>query len=230
MDPAFRHRRSPSSDRFLGISSSSSTSAASDGGDELNEDDILWTNDPTEPNNSNDNHDINNNNHNHAFTSSSSNHSRSSSFTHQQNSGILAALPEHDSRPILNRKNSISSSASSSASSSKMIPTIPKPPQMERSQSMPNNRKYQHSAPMNVPLLSIAMAKQRNSRFFELDEEEADDEMLPPHEIVARGSGVSPKTTFSVLEGVGRTLKGRDLRQCRMQSIEQNYLVLVALD
>ncbi|KAI9111330.1 hypothetical protein K1719_017742 [Acacia pycnantha] len=30
--------------------------------------------------------------------------------------------------------------------------------------------------------------------------------MLPPHEIVARGSRVSPKTTSLVLEGVGRTL------------------------
>lgn len=42
-----------------------------------------------------------------------------------------------------------------------------------------------------------------------------EEEMLPPHEIVARGSGVSPNTTFSVLEGVGRTLKGRDLRRVR---------------
>lgn len=76
-------------------------------------------------------------------------------------------------------------------------------------------RKFQNSAPMNVPLLSIAMSKQRNSKFFELNEDDDDDEMLPPHEIVARGSGMSPKTTFSVLEGVGRTLKGRDLRQVR---------------
>ncbi|ESR43387.1 hypothetical protein CICLE_v10012644mg [Citrus x clementina] len=209
---AFRHRRSPSSDRFLGISSSSSTSAASDGGDELNEDDILWTNDSSEPNNHH-HHNNNNKNNHHAFTFLT-NHSRSSPFTHhhQQNSGILAALPENDTRPIISRKHSVSSSPSSSASSSKMIPSLPKPPIMERSQSMPA-RKYQHSAPMNVPVLSIAMAKQRNSRFFELDEGEEDDEMLPPHEIVARGSGVSPKTTFSVLEGVGRTLKGRDLRQ-----------------
>ncbi|XP_031282362.1 uncharacterized protein LOC116140932 [Pistacia vera] len=204
MDPTFRHRQSPSSDRFLGISSSTSTaSEAAD--DELNEDDIFWTNDDSTESN--------------AFTNSSTtvtpttafspvnNHNRFPSFA--QGSGILAALPEHDNCPVLYRKSSISSSTSA-----KMIPTLPKPPQMERSQSTPM-RKYQHSAPMNVPVLSIAMAKQRNSRFFELDEEDGDDEMLPPHEIVARGSGMSPKTTFSVLEGVGRTLKGRDLRQVR---------------
>ncbi|KAI9120413.1 hypothetical protein K1719_007446 [Acacia pycnantha] len=58
------------------------------------------------------------------------------------------------------------------------------------------------------------MPKRRNDELaLEDDDIEDDDKMLPPHEIVARGSGVSPKTTSSVLEGVGRTLKGRDLRQ-----------------
>jgi len=52
-------------------------------------------------------------------------------------------------------------------------------------------------------------------------DDDDDEEMLPPHEIVARGSGVSPKTTFSVLEGVGRTLKGRDLRQVRNAVLRQ---------
>ncbi|KAJ0088499.1 hypothetical protein Patl1_32623 [Pistacia atlantica] len=197
MDPTFRHRQSPSSDRFLGISSSTSTaSEAAD--DELNEDDIFWTNDDSTESPPS---------HRQQPSPPVNNHNRFPSFA--QGSGILAALPEHDNRPVLYRKSSISSSTSA-----KMIPTLPKPPQMERSQSTPM-RKYQHSAPMNVPVLSIAMAKQRNSRFFELDEEDGDDEMLPPHEIVARGSGMSPKTTFSVLEGVGRTLKGRDLRQVR---------------
>ncbi|KAK2655584.1 hypothetical protein Ddye_008636 [Dipteronia dyeriana] len=207
MDSGFRHRRSPSSDRFLGISSATSI-ASSSGGDELNEDDILWTNDPTEPNNND-----------RTFTTTataavsiknSDNNNRSPSFKHPQNSGILAALTERENRPVVYRKPSVSSSSTSS----KLIPSIPKPPLVERSQSMPP-RKFQHSAPMNVPVLSIAMAKQRNSKFFELNEDDGDDEMLPPHEIVARGSGMSPKTTFSVLEGVGRTLKGRDLRQVR---------------
>lgn len=76
------------------------------------------------------------------------------------------------------------------------------------------SREFQHqSAPMNVPVL---LKKNRNGVMADLDDyDEGDDEMLPPHEIVARGSGVTPTTTFSVLEGVGRTLKGRDLRQVR---------------
>lgn len=71
---------------------------------------------------------------------------------------------------------------------------------------------------MKVPVLSEAMAKRRNGMLADVyneDDDGGDDQMLPPHELVARGSGVSPKTTFSVLEGVGRTLKGRDLRQVR---------------
>ncbi|KAH7521013.1 hypothetical protein ACOSP7_028889 [Xanthoceras sorbifolium] len=209
MDSGFRHRRSPSSDRFLGISSSATSIASSGAGDELNEDDILWTNDPTEPNNND-----------HSFTTTAktatptdnNNNNRSPSFKHPQNSGILAVLSERENRPVVYRKSSVSSSSSST--SSKMIPSIPKPPIVERSQSMPP-RKFQHSAPKNVPVLSIAMAKQRNSKFFELNEDDGDEEMLPPHEIVARGSRMSPKMTFSVLEGAGRTLKGRDLRQVR---------------
>lgn len=61
------------------------------------------------------------------------------------------------------------------------------------------------------------MRKQRNNGeiFAAEDEDDQEEEMLPPHEIVSRGSGVSPNTTFSVLEGVGRTLKGRDLRRVR---------------
>ncbi|CAN0847291.1 hypothetical protein LINGRAHAP2_LOCUS4901 [Linum grandiflorum] len=37
--------------------------------------------------------------------------------------------------------------------------------------------------------------------------------MLPPHKIVARGCRA--QSSGSMLEGVGRTLKGRDLRQVR---------------
>lgn len=47
------------------------------------------------------------------------------------------------------------------------------------------------------------------------DDDNEDEEMLPPHEIVARNSAQSPVLACSVLEGAGRTLKGRDLRQVR---------------
>nr|XP_023884557.1 uncharacterized protein LOC111996792 [Quercus suber]POE70437.1 hypothetical protein CFP56_35591 [Quercus suber] len=207
---SYRHRRSPSSDRFLSVFSFSPPSSAGvGGGDELNEAEVFWTNDFTDVD---DHYD----------------HDRprlTNKLQKSASSGILAALPETDNRsrnfrdgPVLCRKPTISA-----------IPTIPRRPERELSQALNCNRKFQNeqnqspqlhlqSAPMKVPVLSKAMAaKNRNGLIADdvatddLDE----DEMLPPHEIVARGSGVSPKTTFSVLEGVGRTLKGRDLRQVR---------------
>ncbi|CAJ1971405.1 unnamed protein product [Sphenostylis stenocarpa] len=49
------------------------------------------------------------------------------------------------------------------------------------------------------------------------DEEENDesDSKLPPHEFIARRLARSQISSFSVLEGAGRTLKGRDLSKVR---------------
>ncbi|KAF3642764.1 hypothetical protein FXO37_22381 [Capsicum annuum] len=61
----------------------------------------------------------------------------------------------------------------------------------------------------------------RNSTVFDEDEDEDDDddededEMMPPHEWIAKKLERSKITSFSVCEGVGRTLKGRDLSRVR---------------
>ncbi|TQD87059.1 hypothetical protein C1H46_027387 [Malus baccata] len=105
------------------------------------------------------------------------------------------------------------------SSSSKLIPSIPRlSPSQSQSQSVPNLRKLQSSALMTVPILSRSVEKHcRNDSLVDVvdDEDWVDDEMMPPHELVARGSGVSDMTMFSVLEDVGMTLKGRDLRQVK---------------
>ncbi|OMP11989.1 Senescence regulator [Corchorus olitorius] len=185
-------------DRFLGVTSASSATASD--GEELTEDDIFWTaTDFTEQG--------------HLQVSSTvattNSHNRRPSFS--QSSGILAALREPERYQILYRKPIISSSSSNV----QVGQTIPRPMLQEREYS----RKFQQqqSAPVNVPLLSMAVARERNKKFLEVDyyDDDGEQEIMPPHEIVARGSGVAPKTTFSVLEGVGRTLKGRDLRQVR---------------
>lgn len=73
---------------------------------------------------------------------------------------------------------------------------------------------------MNVPVL---MAR-RQREFVEVEDENGDgddekdfdgEEMLPPHEIVARRLSRSQSVACSVLEGAGRTLKGRDLHRVR---------------
>ncbi|KAF3441629.1 hypothetical protein FNV43_RR15544 [Rhamnella rubrinervis] len=213
----YRHRRSPSSDRFLGFfsfspPSTNTSSTAIATGDELMEAEVFWTNEFTEPN-----HNLPTG----SITTRFSSNPHRLGFDHSLNSGILAVLPDSDhGSKILYRKSSIPSSSSSSSSSSRLIPVVPRPPQSQGSQDRDysqslSSTKFHQSAPMNVPVFSKAMEKRRNTELFDLEDDDGDDEMLPPHEIVSRGSGVSPKTTFSVLEGVGRTLKGRDLRQVR---------------
>ncbi|XP_028795558.1 uncharacterized protein LOC114751059 [Neltuma alba] len=207
MDPAAsRHRRSSSSsDRLLGIFTFSPPSFAS-AGDELNEAELFWSGDVPETENRL------------LHQPPAPAQNNQPSLPCPQNSGILAVLSEPAFRsgdqPILCRKPTIPST------SSRMVPSIPRPPGQNPpdreyySQSLPS-RKFQQSAPVKVPILSSkTMPRRRNDELALVDDDiEDDDEMLPPHEIVARGSGVSPKTTSSVLEGIGRTLKGRDLRQ-----------------
>ncbi|CAN1128564.1 hypothetical protein LINPERPRIM_LOCUS22456 [Linum perenne] len=232
----FRHRKSPSSDRFLDAFSPTpprhggsllNSSAVED--TELNEDDIFSTGDFSAESSRNHHyqqqkHHLSHNHHIHTSPSSSASSSpRPKSFPVQPDSfGILAALPENRTgshhHQHLYQKTALSSSPSSTASSSsnsssRLIPSIPKPPQ-DRLPSSSSFSKHHHpqSAPVNVPVLSKAM-RRRDREIDEIDEDENEDdgEMLPPHEIVARSQ--TPDVAFSVLEGVGRTLKGRDLRQ-----------------
>ena len=69
------------------------------------------------------------------------------------------------------------------------------------------------SAPMNVPSWSKMVRVDSDSMngSVELDRDES--EWVPPHEYLAREHGTS--VTTSVFEGVGRTLKGRDMSRVR---------------
>lgn len=89
----------------------------------------------------------------------------------------------------------------------------------------------QQSAPVNIPDWSkIHSRNHKNNKKTsqnddygfddddEEEEEEEDDEFdvrLPPHEVIARRLARSQISSFSVFEGVGRTLKGRDLSKVR---------------
>ncbi|KAJ0971085.1 hypothetical protein J5N97_019044 [Dioscorea zingiberensis] len=80
------------------------------------------------------------------------------------------------------------------------------------------------SAPVNVPVWPRGRTRVATDEWGEdwgeykqREEEEDEEEMVPPHVIVAR----SHATTFSVFEGAGRTLKGRDLRKVRNAVFEK---------
>ncbi|XP_054814836.1 protein S40-7-like [Prosopis cineraria] len=220
-----RHRKPISTERFLGVSTHAplfenpSSSARTNGGDELSEDVVVFMSEHcTEPN--------------HSSTPSSSSASSTPRNHFQPNHrglgpldtfGILAALPENEPSPNARNTSHLfhkASVSSTSSSSSRSIPAIPKPPH-ERipSYTSSSSGKYPQSAPVNVPVMSPAMmmARSRRREFDDDDGDEGDEgeEMLPPHQIVARNSAQSPMLASSVLEGAGRTLKGRDLRQVR---------------
>nr|AFK43089.1 unknown [Medicago truncatula] len=72
------------------------------------------------------------------------------------------------------------------------------------------------SLPVNVPdwskILGEDYRHNRRRNYDDVDEEdEGDDEKIPPHEFLAR----TRMASFSVHEGVGGTLKGRDLSRVR---------------
>ncbi|KAH7287502.1 hypothetical protein KP509_32G058900 [Ceratopteris richardii] len=75
------------------------------------------------------------------------------------------------------------------------------------------------SAPLRIPHWSNLEGRHGHSRLrTSHDDDETGDtdaEWLPPHELVAREYAGSQQTSFSVLEGAGRTLKGRDLSRVR---------------
>lgn len=208
------HRSPPSSDRFLGILQPQSSSATPPL--ELSEHDIFSSpSGSSSPSNVEPSPSptpistLNAQNHNH------------------KNHGILAALNDSmrtrsgsNTRPVFNHKASASASLSSSSSTSPaasfssriMIPKRPPPtPQVDKM------RLHHQSAPVNVPVIPEAMRRRAVEFDAVLSEEEEEEQqngvMLPPHEVVAARD--SPMLAFSVLEGAGRTLKGRDLRQVR---------------
>ncbi|CAI9259767.1 unnamed protein product [Lactuca saligna] len=160
------------------------------GGLEFNESDVFWSS-------SSDVSDI-----------QSPNVSSSPPIHRQYNSGLYAALSD-DQHPLVRRKPAMSPSQSA-ATAARTIPPVALRRSSEHSPA------YHQSAPVNVPVWPKNKPINYLGQFDEVadnaaEEEEDDGEMVPPHEIVARSY-----VTFSVFEGAGRTLKGRDL--CRVRN------------
>lgn len=79
----------------------------------------------------------------------------------------------------------------------------------------PRGRQLASSAPVNVPDWSKIYRADSGESSHDSDDtfDDGDAEMMPPHEYLARNRRGAAAT--SVFEGVGRTLKGRDLRRIR---------------
>eukprot|EP00252_Welwitschia_mirabilis_P005201 TRINITY_DN1568_c0_g5_i1.p1 TRINITY_DN1568_c0_g5~~TRINITY_DN1568_c0_g5_i1.p1 ORF type:complete len:205 (-),score=21.95 TRINITY_DN1568_c0_g5_i1:530-1144(-) len=68
------------------------------------------------------------------------------------------------------------------------------------------------SLPVRVPLWSTLLSEHAGDGKGEGAEEE---ELLPPHVVVAKEESLRGDLRFSVLQGAGRTLKGRDMSRVR---------------
>lgn len=151
-----------------------------------------------------------------------------------ERSGLSAALGD-DPAPVLKTRRP---AVDLYLSAARAVPAAPGAAPGDRLVMSGSGKLLHMSAPVNVPTWprkkpprggvrgwgfddddedGFAEERQHGRRFQEEGEEEEAEEdedggvMVPPHIIVAR----SHVTTFSVFEGVGRTLKGRDLRRVR---------------
>lgn len=122
---------------------------------------------------------------------------------------------------------------SSGSSSAWRFPSVPKMiPRVNTSTTHEAKVVQQSSAPMDIPDWSKIYGKgtkmgSRDASWVDdgdgtgngvgdyEDDDNDDGDMVPPHEWIARKLARSQISSFSVCEGVGRTLKGRDLSKVR---------------
>ncbi|KAM5588722.1 hypothetical protein ABKV19_006937 [Rosa sericea] len=136
-----------------------------------------------------------------------------------------------------NYSNSTQGSYSSGSSSAWRLSTAPRtiPRANNNSPSTHEAKVVQKSAPLNIPDWSKIYGKSSgaakingswvnneddhdghvNFNGDDDDDDDDDDDMVPPHEWMARKLARSQISSFSVCEGIGRTLKGRDLSKVR---------------
>ncbi|KAH6775757.1 hypothetical protein C2S52_013318 [Perilla frutescens var. hirtella] len=125
-------------------------------------------------------------------------------------------------------KDSDSWTACSSCNSSfKVVDTITKPLPTANTMILESDKNLRESrttmsAPVNIPADWPKISSKKPRSWLEEEEEEKytnnnnnnnnnNNVMIPPHELIAKNR----TSSFSVFEGVGRTLKGRDLSRVR---------------
>lgn len=150
---------------------------------------------------------------------------------------VWAAVKERDDISSMGRKaKDLFGSSSSSSSSARRVSTSSRMIPRANSQNLETKMAQQSSAPMDIPDWSKIYRKKTSKKGSWVDDgansdndgvsyndpthhdgedDGDDDEMVPPHEWIARKLARSQISSFSVCEGIGRTLKGRDLSKVR---------------
>lgn len=129
---------------------------------------------------------------------------------------------------IVNQKNQISSKFITTSSTTTttlnprrlIIPTSTKMiPKSKNKNSIQEFKIVHHSAPVKIPdwskIYGTKLKKEIGNFISDYDDEEIEENVMPPHEWLAKRIDRREISSFSVCEGVGRTLKGRDLSRVR---------------
>lgn len=148
-----------------------------------------------------------------------------------QEPGLSAAFADHGSRAYGRSPHKLvggfanyagqssSREARGIATPLRMIPAI-----AQIREDSPRQMMHQ-SAPVNVPDWSKILGAEKKHKWADedadSDKEDEQEERLPPHLHIQREYAQSQMTTFSVCEGAGRTLKGRDLSRVRNAVLRQ---------
>ncbi|XP_065862389.1 protein S40-7 [Euphorbia lathyris] len=160
----------------------------------------------------------------------------------KQGSGIWKSLRDGDFeeddvwdvltvRESTKKEAKIGKSKEGPISAARMIPRASSGFSSSSNSSSNETKMIQQSAPLNIPDWS-QIPKRRPKKAYDNDENtDADDDdeeeeeeeeeesdysyKLPPHEVISRRLARSQISSFSVFEGVGRKLKGRDLSMVR---------------
>ncbi|XP_074310909.1 protein S40-6-like [Silene latifolia] len=139
-----------------------------------------------------------------------------------------------DNREVVGIKIDESRTPTSPLSISRRLPSaarmIPRSHKHENHDSDGVKLVKQHSAPVSIPdwpkIYGKSPKRKDDSHHSnhggdesddddEVDDDAVDDPRLPPHEWLAKKYARSKTSSFSVCEGAGRTLKGRDLCKVR---------------
>lgn len=143
-----------------------------------------------------------------------------------QESEVWASLKEFSSKGKKAKEYSSGTSSSTSAWGLSSAPRV-----IPKAQELTSGTGWQSSAPVDIPDWSKILKRDSSNEDLWDDECDSDDgtkkrfnddfetedgeEMVPPHEYLAKKLAGTQIASFSMLEGVGRTLKGRDLSKLR---------------
>ncbi|KAK3025548.1 hypothetical protein RJ639_041026 [Escallonia herrerae] len=158
-----------------------------------------------------------------------------------QEADVWAVLKE---REDLNSKVGTSKESSTFTFTSRILPTAARMvPRANKSNPTHESKLIQQSAPVKIPDWSKIYGKHskeasehaprldcddyggngcmRGSSDSDEEDDDVDGSMMPPHEWIAKKLARSQISSFSVCEGVGRTLKGRDQSRVRNAVLTQ---------